>query len=102
MGPHTTSDDPTRYRDPEELKRWEARDPIARYRVYLERTGVWTPRLQEHVENRSRRLRAELREAVLTEEDFDVTEMFDTVYADITPELARQRDELRAELDWEG
>ena len=102
MGPHTTSDDPTRYRDPEELKHWEARDPIARYRVYLEHVGVWTPRLQEHVENRSRRLRADLRDTVLTAEDFDVADMFDTVYADITPELARQRDALVAELDWEG
>ena len=102
MGPHTTSDDPTRYRDPDELKYWEARDPIARYRAYLEQVGVWTPRLQEHVENRSRRLRADLREAVLTAPDFDVADMFDNVYADITPELARQRDALLAELDWEG
>jgi len=30
--------------------------------------------------------------------DFDVTEMFDTVYHDITPDLAHQRDELLAEL----
>lgn len=102
MGPHTTSDDPTRYRDPDELKYWEARDPIARYRAYLEQVGVWTPRLHEHVENRSRRLRADLREAVLTAPDFDVADMFDNVYADITPELARQRDALLAELDWEG
>ncbi|MDR3662583.1 MAG: pyruvate dehydrogenase (acetyl-transferring) E1 component subunit alpha [Mycobacterium sp.] len=102
MGPHTTSDDPTRYRTADELRQWEARDPISRYRVYLEHVGVWTPRLQEHVENRSRRLRNELRQAVLTAPDFDVADVFDTVYADITPELARQRDLLLAELDWEG
>ncbi len=102
MGPHTTSDDPTRYRDPEELRQWEARDPIARYRAYLDSVGVLTPRLLEHVENRSQRLRAELRQAVLTAPDFDVADMFDNVYADITPELARQRDALLAELDWEG
>ena len=29
MGPHTTSDDPTRYRDQDELERWAATDPIA-------------------------------------------------------------------------
>ena len=40
MGPHTTSDDPTRYRDPAELARWADRDPIERYRRYLERIGV--------------------------------------------------------------
>jgi len=30
--------------------------------------------------------------------DVDVTELFNTVYHDITPELARQRDQLAAEL----
>jgi 2-oxoisovalerate dehydrogenase E1 component alpha subunit len=102
MGPHTTSDDPTRYRSDEELKVWEARDPIARYRTYLEHVGVLTPRLAERVAARAQRLRDELREAVLTTPDFDVADLFDTVYAEITPELARQRDELIAELQWEG
>ena len=36
MGPHTTSDDPTRYRSGEELEYWAARDPIQRYRTYLQ------------------------------------------------------------------
>ena len=30
MGPHTTADDPTRYRDPAELEEWRAMDPIER------------------------------------------------------------------------
>ena len=98
MGPHTTSDDPTRYRSDEEVEHWRARDPIARYRTYLEHTGVWTQRLEERVAHRSQRLRAELRDAVITEPDIDIGEVFDTVYHDITPDLARQRDELLAEL----
>lgn len=102
MGPHTTSDDPTRYRGADELTWWQARDPISRYRTYLEHTGHWTPRLAEHVENRSRRMRSELREEMLTTPDVDIAEVFDNVYAEITPELARQRDALIAELDWEG
>ena len=28
MGPHTTSDDPTRYRDKDEVERWRRRDPL--------------------------------------------------------------------------
>ena len=102
MGPHTTSDDPTRYRSEEELKYWEARDPIARYRTYLGSIGILTPRLDERVQARSHRLRDELREAVLTTPDIGIAEVFDTVYAEITPELVRQREELIAELDWEG
>ncbi|QZT61202.1 pyruvate dehydrogenase (acetyl-transferring) E1 component subunit alpha [Mycolicibacterium austroafricanum] len=98
MGPHTTSDDPTRYRSDEEVEQWRARDPIARYRTYLEHMGVWTQRLEERVAHRSQRLRAELRDAVINDPDIDIGEVFDTVYHDITPDLARQRDELFAEL----
>lgn len=98
MGPHTTSDDPTRYRDPGEVHDWLARDPISRYRTYLEGLGVWTSRLQERVDHRAQRLCADLRSAMISEPDIDVTEVFDTVYHDITPDLARQRDALLAEL----
>jgi pyruvate dehydrogenase E1 component alpha subunit len=98
MGPHTTSDDPTRYRSDDELDHWRARDPIDRYRVYLQATGVWTERLEERVSARSQRMRAELRDAMINTPDVDVAELFDAVYHDITPELARQRDQLAAEL----
>jgi 2-oxoisovalerate dehydrogenase E1 component alpha subunit len=98
VGPHTTSDDPTRYRSQEEVERWTALDPITRYRNYLQAVGVWTERLEERVAARSKRLRGELRESVVGGEDFDVTEMFDTVYHDITPALAEQRQQLLAEL----
>ncbi|KUI01780.1 pyruvate dehydrogenase (acetyl-transferring) E1 component subunit alpha [Mycobacterium sp. IS-3022] len=98
MGPHTTSDDPTRYRSQEEVDAWAARDPISRYRTYLKSIDVWTDRLEERVRARSKRLRAELRDALVGAEDFDVSEIFDTVYHDITPDLAAQREQLTAEL----
>jgi len=98
LGPHTTSDDPTRYRSQEELEHWLARDPIPRYRVFLQSVGLWTDRLEERVAAKSKRLRTELRESVVGADDFDVTEMFDTVYHDITPNLVQQRDQLLAEL----
>jgi 2-oxoisovalerate dehydrogenase E1 component alpha subunit len=98
MGPHTTSDDPTRYRPQGDLDRWAARDPIARYRTYLQRVGVWTDRLEQRVAAKSKRLRTELREAVVGAADIDITEMFDTTYAEITPALSAQREQLLAEL----
>jgi 2-oxoisovalerate dehydrogenase E1 component alpha subunit len=98
MGPHTTSDDPTRYRSADEVDHWLALDPIVRYRTYLQVAGVWTERLEERVQAKSKRLRSELRDSVVDADDFDVAEMFDTVYHDITPELVRQREELLTEL----
>jgi TPP-dependent pyruvate/acetoin dehydrogenase alpha subunit len=35
MGGHSSSDDPTRYRDPALVPEWEKRDPVTRYRAYL-------------------------------------------------------------------
>lgn len=98
MGPHTTSDDPNRYRPQSELEAWATRDPIVRYRSYLERMGIWTQRLEDRVAARSARLRAELRAAVVEAPDPDVVEVFDTVFAEITPSLAAQRRQLLAEL----
>lgn len=41
-GAHSTSDDPTVYRDKAEVERQLKRDPIRRLRKYLERQGAWT------------------------------------------------------------
>jgi pyruvate dehydrogenase E1 component alpha subunit len=102
VGPHTTSDDPTRYRSAEDVQLWTARDPIARYHNYLQSIGVWTERLEERVAAKAKRLRAELRESIVEADDFPVTDMFDTVYQDITPALADQRQQLLAELEKEA
>ncbi|BBX11389.1 MAG: pyruvate dehydrogenase (acetyl-transferring) E1 component subunit alpha [Mycolicibacter algericus] len=98
LGPHTTSDDPTRYRSSAEHERWTALDPIPRYRSYLRNAGVWTQRLEDRVAARAQRLRTELRDATVGAADFDVDEVFTSVFADLTPELQQQRRALRAEL----
>jgi pyruvate dehydrogenase E1 component alpha subunit len=41
LGDHTTSDDATRYRTKEELKQWEAKDPLMRMNKYLVSKGLW-------------------------------------------------------------
>ncbi|WP_373175541.1 pyruvate dehydrogenase (acetyl-transferring) E1 component subunit alpha [Mycobacterium marinum] len=99
VGAHTTADDPGRYRSQEEVDHWLALDPISRYRSYLQGQGLWSQRLEERVAARSGRLRAELREAVFGASDFDVDDVFTTVFAEITPGLQTQRQQLRAELD---
>jgi len=38
---HSSSDDPTRYRDEAEVKLWEQRDPVDRFRAYLQKKGLW-------------------------------------------------------------
>ncbi|RXZ46250.1 thiamine pyrophosphate-dependent dehydrogenase E1 component subunit alpha [Agromyces binzhouensis] len=40
MGAHTTADDPTKYRTDDEVAYWTARDPIVRFRTWLEGRGA--------------------------------------------------------------
>src|SRR5256712_10916763 len=42
MGPHSSSDDPTRYRSKDEVDTWAKRDPIERIRKDLELKGLWS------------------------------------------------------------
>lgn len=49
FGPHTMSDDPTRYRLDEELGEWEKKDPLVRMRKYLGEKGLWTEEQEEDV-----------------------------------------------------
>jgi TPP-dependent pyruvate/acetoin dehydrogenase alpha subunit len=41
IGAHTTADDPRRYQPPGEIDEWRKRDPLPRFRRYLERRGLW-------------------------------------------------------------
>ncbi|GAA2032317.1 pyruvate dehydrogenase (acetyl-transferring) E1 component subunit alpha [Agromyces tropicus] len=40
LGAHTTADDPTKYRTDDEVEYWTARDPIPRFRTWLEGRGA--------------------------------------------------------------
>lgn len=50
MGAHSTSDDPSRYRDEKELKKWEKKCPILRLRRYLENEGQWSESKEEELQ----------------------------------------------------
>ncbi|CAN5892415.1 pyruvate dehydrogenase (acetyl-transferring) E1 component subunit alpha [soil metagenome] len=41
MGPHTTADDPSRYRSEDEAAEWHKRDPLERVRIYLSERDAW-------------------------------------------------------------
>ncbi|MEW6722443.1 MAG: pyruvate dehydrogenase (acetyl-transferring) E1 component subunit alpha [Candidatus Micrarchaeota archaeon] len=47
MGPHTTADDPKKYRNEEEVAYWKERDPIKRFQAYLLGKGVWSEELEK-------------------------------------------------------
>ncbi|HEX9708996.1 MAG TPA: thiamine pyrophosphate-dependent enzyme, partial [Candidatus Thermoplasmatota archaeon] len=97
MGPHSSSDDPTRYRSAEELDLWKKRDPIERYQRYLARKGVADRGAVEAIE---REVAKEVEDAIAAVErasPVDPSTMFDDVFAELTPQLKAQREELLGE-----
>jgi pyruvate dehydrogenase E1 component alpha subunit len=102
MGPHTTSDDPTRYRTEEEVASWQALDPITRAESYLRRVGAWEDAFGERARARARELRTALRDAVFDAADGPADEVFDHVFTTPTDVLEAQRAELLAELGRES
>jgi pyruvate dehydrogenase E1 component alpha subunit len=90
MGAHTTSDDPSKYRDPEELAHWQAKDPIIRFERFLRKQGVGQDFFDE-VEQAGIQLAAELREATFALQEPDLELMFDHVYSEPHPVIEEQR-----------
>lgn len=99
MGPHTTADDPTRYRDKDELEPWRRRDPIARLEAYLRGLGGFDEAFAASVAEQADQVGADLRAACLALTSRDPLGVLDNVYAEPHTGLSRQRAEFAAYLD---
>ncbi|GAA1714638.1 pyruvate dehydrogenase (acetyl-transferring) E1 component subunit alpha [Kribbella yunnanensis] len=96
MGAHTTSDDPTKYRLSEDLEHWKLKDPIERVHAYLTRHAGVDSDFFEEVEAEADKVAAELRAGCLALPDPTMTDFFQHVYVEETPQLAEQRDQYAA------
>jgi 2-oxoisovalerate dehydrogenase E1 component alpha subunit len=99
MGPHTTSDDPTRYVDPLLREEWAGKDPIARVEAHLRAVGVLdearAASIQQHADDVAARFRA----GCLGLPEPAPLALFDHVYASPHATLDRQRSQYAAYLD---
>ncbi|WP_295829688.1 pyruvate dehydrogenase (acetyl-transferring) E1 component subunit alpha [uncultured Microbacterium sp.] len=93
MGPHTTSDDPTRYRDAAEVDAWAQRDPIARLEAYLRAEGMLDDSGMDEVARAADALAAEVRAACIGATTRAPETIFDNVYAEPHAGLERQKAE---------
>ncbi len=93
VGPHSSSDDPTRYRPKEEVAEWQRQDPVERMRKYLELKGLWS-------QDREEGLRKELDDLISTTiREVErapppaLETLFTDVFAELTPALKEQMEE---------
>ena len=92
LGVHTTADDPTKYRSEAEVAMWEQKDPLTRFRAYLEKRNLLEEGLEQRVDE-------EIAEAIRCFESTpppDPLVMFDHAYAELPPDVQAQRDAMAA------
>ncbi|WP_344736099.1 pyruvate dehydrogenase (acetyl-transferring) E1 component subunit alpha [Microbacterium awajiense] len=99
MGPHTTSDDPTRYRDRDEVEAWRRRDPIARLEALLRTEGAFDDEFVAQVAADADAFGADVRAATLGAKTREPLTVLDDVYAEPHSGLDEQRRWYGAYLD---
>ncbi len=95
-GPHSSSDDDSRYRSKEEIESWRKRDPIIRMQRFLKKKGLWS---EEQDKALYEELEASLNKAVeIIESSPEVPFgwMFEDVFAEMPEHLLEQKE------DYEG
>ncbi|MCE1248358.1 MAG: pyruvate dehydrogenase (acetyl-transferring) E1 component subunit alpha [Firmicutes bacterium] len=94
LGPHSSSDDPSRYRTRDEEKQWWQKDPIVRFENYLRNKGLLQ---DDYIESLRASLQTTIsetfREAEMVEPPHPET-LFDDVYDHLTWNLEEQKQEL--------
>jgi pyruvate dehydrogenase E1 component alpha subunit/2-oxoisovalerate dehydrogenase E1 component alpha subunit len=96
---HSSSDDPTRYRDEAEVKAWEKKDPVDRFRAYLTKRGLWDDEKEAAFKDDiAQRVNDAIAAAEKNTPPADETLVTD-VYEHVTPQL---REQLASVLALEG
>ncbi|MGI0055345.1 MAG: thiamine pyrophosphate-dependent dehydrogenase E1 component subunit alpha [Thermoplasmata archaeon] len=94
FGPHSTSDDPRRYRSDDEVAEWRRKDPILRLQHELVSSGVLSSEADAALREAARAEVAKAIEAAEAEPPLDPTTLFDDTFAQPTPQLAAEREEF--------
>ncbi len=97
MGAHTTSDDPTRYRETAEEQYWRDRDPVDRVAAYLRSTGTLDDAGEAAIQAEGDELALRTRRGCLALVDPDVMTLYDHVLAEPGQAAGEDRD-VMAEL----
>ena len=94
---HSSSDDPSVYRDPKEPEIWEKRDPLNRMRNYLTHRGLWDQAWEQGLIDRYNQ---EITDALAASDATPpppVETMFDDVYEEMPWHIREQKAWLMAQ-----
>ncbi|HEY1555297.1 MAG TPA: thiamine pyrophosphate-dependent dehydrogenase E1 component subunit alpha [Kofleriaceae bacterium] len=91
---HSSSDDPSVYRDPKEPEIWEKKDPISRLRAYMRHRGLWSEGWEKEISDRYNQAITDALAASDQKHAPAIETMFDDVYEELPWNLREQRDYL--------
>lgn len=91
LSDHTTADDATRYRSPDELAEAWKLEPILRLRAYLMENGAWDKAKEDPLLRECNEQVQAAAQAYLDTPHPAADQMFDQLYAQLPAALARQR-----------
>lgn len=94
-GAHSTSDDPTVYRNHEEEEKWKEKDPVLRLKRYLIVQGKWSEEEESALKKKIEEEVTEAIEIAKKTENPPLRSLVEDVYADIPASLEEQFQELK-------
>jgi pyruvate dehydrogenase E1 component alpha subunit len=102
MGPHSSSDDPSKYQSSELYESWKKKDPIDRFRTWLKGKRLWTQKWEDELKEEALAEIATAVEAAESTPAPDVETLFDDVWAEVPPMLLEQKAALLDQIRRSG
>lgn len=92
FGPHSMSgDDPTKYRTKDEQNEWEEKDPLTRFRKYLESKKLWSEEDEERIIEEAKKTVTEQIKKAENTEKMTIPDLIDSMFETTPPYLEEQK-----------
>ncbi|HLR36382.1 MAG TPA: pyruvate dehydrogenase (acetyl-transferring) E1 component subunit alpha [Tissierellales bacterium] len=99
LGAHTTSDDPTKYREDAEVEEWKEKDPILRFKKYLLAKGLINDEWEEKIKKELNDKVGKIFEEIEGKSDTEIEDIFKYQYETMPPQLEEQLEDYKEFLE---
>lgn len=99
IGPHTTADDPTIYRDAAYHEEMVTTDPLIRTKAYLIENNLWTEKNEEETREEFDNIVEETFKKVENTGLLELEEIFKYTYEELTPNLKEQYENYKKYME---